>query len=230
MHRITQRAALVLAAALFATTTLAHSTAELSELLGEREKHFQAFDRQTPDFILSDAEGRTYRLEDFRWKVTVVNFVCASCPDIYPLHSEKLAEVQEMVNQTPMKDLAQFISITSDPATDTPEVLRAYASAHGFDPANWIFLTTTIDQPENATRKLLDEFYLGFDETQDGAQSHGVVMHVINMTGSWRANFHGLKFVSLNMVLFLNALTNESAKPHGGSEPDFWDGIIDLFN
>ena len=78
---------------------------------------------------------------DFHGKVVVLHFVYASCPDFCPLHAEKLAEVQEMVNQTLMKDLVQFVSITSDPANDTPEVMRAYGPAHGIDPVNWVFLT-----------------------------------------------------------------------------------------
>ena len=230
MTHFARGTALALAASLLALPVLAHSTAELSELLADREKYFQAFDRTPPDFTLRDADGRTYHLDDFRGKVVVLNFVYASCPDVCPLHAEKIAEVQELVNASPMKKLVQFVGITSDPATDTREVMRGYGPAHGLEPANWVFLTTTPDQPEGTTRKLVEAFGHKFDPTGSGTQIHGVVTHVIDMTGRWRANFYGLKFDATNMVLFLNALTNDSAKPHGESEPGLWDSLMGLFH
>ena len=37
----------------------------------------------------------------------------------------------------------EFVSITLDPARDTPEVLAGYAKSYGTDPASWHFLTGT---------------------------------------------------------------------------------------
>uniref|UniRef100_UPI0013D81A57 SCO family protein n=2 Tax=Pseudomonadota TaxID=1224 RepID=UPI0013D81A57 len=75
----------------------------------------------------------------------VLHFIYTSCPDVCPLHAEKIAEIQKMVNSTPMKDQVVFTSITTDPSKDTPDVLKAYGPAHGLDPVNWLFLTTTQD-------------------------------------------------------------------------------------
>ena len=169
MTHLTRCVTLALAAALFATPILANSTAELVELLGDREKYFQAFDKAPPEFTLSDADVGSYSPDDFRRNVVVLTFVYTSCPDVCPLHAEKIAEVQELVNQSPMKDLVQFVSITSDPANDTPEVLRAYGPAHGLDPETWVFLTTTPDQPQDTTRKLVEAFGHKFSPTEGGA-------------------------------------------------------------
>jgi len=230
VSRLTRRTVLALAVALVATPVLAHSTAELSELLGGKERYFQAFDMQPPDFRLSDADGRIYSPGDFRGKVVVLNFVYASCPDMCPLQAKKLAAVQEMVNQTPMKGLVEFVTITTDPANDMPDVMRAYGPAHGLDPANWTFLTTAPDQPDNATRKLVEAFDQGFSSAEAGTRIHGAVTHIIDMTGRWRANFYGLGFDPTNMVLFVNALTNDFAKRHTSSGPGFWGRLTDFFN
>jgi protein SCO1 len=48
--------------------------------------------------------------------------------------------VQDLINQSPMKEHVQFVSITTDPSRDTPDVLRDYGRAHKFDPVNWEFL------------------------------------------------------------------------------------------
>ena len=41
----------------------------------------------------------------------------------------------------------------------------------------------------------------------------------------WRANFHGLRFEPTNLVVFINALVNDAAKPHGHEQPSTWDSI-----
>src|SRR3546814_10938118 len=74
--------------------------------------------------------------------------------------------------QTPMKEQVQFITITTDPENDTPDVLRAYGPVHGLDPVNWAFLTTTPDPPEDATRLLAEAHGHKFTETEDGYQVH----------------------------------------------------------
>lgn len=68
-----------------------------------------------PDFTLRDAEGRSVSLGDLRGKVVVLNFIYASCPDVCPLHSELIADIQADVNRTSMKEQVQFVSITSEP-------------------------------------------------------------------------------------------------------------------
>ena len=144
----------------------------------------------------------------------VLHFIYTNCPNVCPLHAERLAEIQKMVNQTPMRELAQFVTITTDPEHDTPEVMRQYGSAHGLDPVNWVFLITTPDQPEDATRKLAERFGHGFTETTDGYQIHGVVTHIIDRDGRWQANFHGLEFEPTNLVVYINALVNDAGRPH----------------
>lgn len=120
----------VLALAVLATSPVpasAHSTmdkGELERLMGDKEKYFQPLDKEAPDFTLQEADGDVVSRGDLRGKVTILHFIYAGCPDVCPLHAEKIAEIQEMVNQTPMKDHVRFVSITTDPKNDTPDVLR----------------------------------------------------------------------------------------------------------
>jgi protein SCO1 len=216
----------VLAASL--SNAAAHSLDELEAQLGDRERYFQPIDRDAPPFALEDADGRAVSLEDLRGKVVVLHFVYTSCPDVCPLHAERIAEIQEMINQTPMRELVQFGTITTDPANDRPEVLRKYGPAHGLDSVNWQFLTSGPSRPEDATRKLAERFGHKFTRTEDGYQIHGVVTHVIDREGRWLANFHGLEFDPINLVLYVNALTHEHAK-EGAREESWWEQIRSLF-
>ncbi len=212
-------------AALAPAALRAHSLEELQNQLFEREEFFQKMDEQAPDFALQDAKGRPVGLADFRGKVVVLHFIYAGCPDVCPLHAERIAEIQEMVNVTPMKELVQFVTITTDPSGDTPDVLKAYGPAHGLDPVNWTFLTSGQDQPEDMTRKLAEQFGHKFTLTDEGLQLHSVVTHVIDRNGMLVANFHGLRFEPTNLVLFVNALTNDPDRPHG-HEPESWWGWV----
>ncbi len=211
---------LALAAAM-AVPVAAHSLKELEGQLGKREKYFQPFDKDAPGFELENADGRVVRLADFQDKVVVLHFIYMNCPDFCPLHAERIAEIQEMVNQTPMKDQVQFISVTTDPKNDTAEVMRDYGPPHGLDPANWMFLSSGTEKPEDTTRKLAEQYGHKFTKTDEGYQIHGVVTHVIDREGRWRANFHGLRFQPTNLVLFINALVNDEhkAREHRDATP-----------
>lgn len=190
----------------------AHSLERLESDLREREKYFQPLSRPAPPFTLQDASGSAVASSDLHGKVVILHFIYASCTDVCPLHAEKLAEIQDMINATPMREAVQFVTITTDPVRDGPEVLRAYGPAHGLDPANWVFLTSDADAPE-ATRRLASAFGHTFTETVEGTQVHGVVTHVIDANGVLRANFHGLQFDPTSLVVFANALVNDRHAP-----------------
>lgn len=217
---------LAFAATIFAAQ--AHSLDDVEQELWDREKYFQPIDEAAPAFALEDAEGRAFSLEDFRDDVVVLHFVYASCTDVCPLHTDLIARIQEMVNRTPMREQVRFVTVTTDPERDTPEVLREYAARHDLDPTNWVFLTSGSGQPEDATRQLAERFGHTFTKGDDGYQVHGVVTHVIDREGRWRANFHGLEFESTNLVLYVNALVHPHRdEPH--RESSWWDKLRDLF-
>jgi protein SCO1/2 len=59
------------------------------------------------------------------------------------------ATVQKAIASDPALRDVQLASVSFDPVTDTPAVLKAHAAALGADPARWTFLTgdrDTIDQ------------------------------------------------------------------------------------
>lgn len=215
--------------AALATATRAHSLEELQATLLENEKYFQPVDKPAPVFTLQNADGKVFRLTDFRGKVVVLHFIYAGCPDVCPLHADRIAEIQAMINRTPMKDMVQFISISTDPEHDTPELLRSYGPAHGLKDANWVFLTTMPDQSSSLTRTLVEAYGHTFKRSEDGRLAHGVITHVIDKEGRWRANFHGLDFASVNLTLFVNALTNDIQRPHHHMEKGLWDRLREVF-
>lgn len=209
---------------LAATPAWSHSLDVVQQQLHDKDNYFQPVDLETSDFALQDANGRPVTMADLRGKVVVLNFIYTNCGDLCPLQSEMVAQLQTMINATPMKDRVAFVTITTDPARDRGQVLSDYGAAHGLDPVNWMFLTTRSDQPEDTTRTLAKAYGLKFTKTEDGEQMHGAVIHVIDQDGRLRGRFHGLKFQPLTLVAFVNALTNKDLPDdeHSTSGPLDW--------
>ncbi len=214
----------------FTASALAHHPgANLDGVMGDKEKFFQAIDQPAPGFELADLNGNPVRLSDFTDKIVVLNFIYAGCLDVCPLHSEKIAEIQGLLNQSPMKDMVQFVTVTTDPERDTADVMEGYGETHGLDPVNWIFLTGKPGEPADATRVLARAYGLEFTETEDGQQMHGVVTHVIDRGGRLAAKFHGLRFEPVNMVLYVNGLINNAHAPKPVANKSWWDWLTDWF-
>ena len=187
-----------------------HTLKQMEEALREREHYLQPVEKSAPSFTLKDADGRAVRLEDFRGRVVVLNFIFATCTDVCPLHSELIAKIQEKVNMlpVPVRELVQFITITTHPEFDTPKVLKAYGPARGLNPSNWLFLTSGPERPTE-TRELAERYGLKFTPVGNGQFVHGVVTHLIDQKGVLRARYHGLKFNPVNMMVHINALIDE---------------------
>lgn len=227
---LTRRAALATLVATISSPTFAdHPGENLDARMFEMEPYFQAIDAaQAPSFELQDAEGKPVHLSDFSDKVVILHFIYANCPDICPLHAEKIAAVQASINDGPMKDLVQFISITTDPVNDTPDVLLEYAERHGLDPRNWVMLTKRPDQGDDATRLLARDYGLEFTMTADSdMMMHGAVAHVVDIGGRFAAKFHGMDFKNVNLILYVSELINNAQRRR--RDPSWWDRVKGVF-
>jgi cytochrome oxidase Cu insertion factor (SCO1/SenC/PrrC family) len=106
------------------------------------------------DLVLTDQDGRTVKLyEDLMaGKTVVINSFFATCHGSCPVMSGNFAAIQNAFGDRLGKDLI-LVSITVDPASDTPEKLREYAKNIKAKPG-WYFLTGPQENVERALRKL----------------------------------------------------------------------------
>ena len=91
-----------------------------------------------PDFQLTERSGKTVRLADLKGKVWLADFVYTTCTGPCPMISHHLASLQ---NRTLENADVRFVSISTDPAHDTPDVLQKYAGEMHASPDKWLFLT-----------------------------------------------------------------------------------------
>jgi protein SCO1/2 len=105
---------------------------------------------EIPRFALTDQDGRPFDDARLRGRVTIVNFVFTTCPTVCPTLSAKMARLQRETR-------AQLLSISVDPTSDTPPVLKAYGAKFAQDPARWSFVTGSYEAVERA---VVDGFHV----------------------------------------------------------------------
>lgn len=92
-------------------------------------------------FELTERSGETVSSEDLKGEPYVVSFFFSTCPSICVQQNQKLKELQAEFKDKGVR----FVAISVDPETDTPEVLREYASRFNADKDQWLFMTGDLD-------------------------------------------------------------------------------------
>lgn len=90
-----------------------------------------------PAFTLTDQDGKPLTRDSLLGHYTIVDFIFTNCPFICPAMTGNMKMLQDDLRGTGVK----FLSVSVDPAHDTPARLKAYAVEHGADPARWAFAT-----------------------------------------------------------------------------------------
>jgi len=132
-----------------------------------------------PDFTLYDQDGRVVPSGRFRGKQIMLNFIYTRCPiaNMCPASTAKMMATQKLARAAGVRNL-ELVSITLDPAYDTPGVLREYADIRGIDTGNFSFLTG----PEPAIRDLLLQFGV-IAEFEGGLLKHTLATLLIDEKG-----------------------------------------------
>jgi cytochrome oxidase Cu insertion factor (SCO1/SenC/PrrC family) len=90
-----------------------------------------------PDTALVADSGRPVNLRQMKGHVTVYDFIFTNCAGTCPMMT---ATMRRLTAKVPKDADVRFVSISVDPARDTPAVLHAYAQRVRND-ERWLFLT-----------------------------------------------------------------------------------------
>jgi protein SCO1/2 len=97
-----------------------------------------------PDVTLQDEHGRTRHLADWRGQTVALTFIYTRCPlpDFCPRMDRNFGEAQRAIMADPrLAGRVHLLSVSFDPAFDTPAVLAAHAARVGADSNTWTFAT-----------------------------------------------------------------------------------------
>jgi protein SCO1/2 len=91
------------------------------------------------ELVNQDGEKMRFYSDVLKGKTVVINAFFTTCTSVCPPMNRNLEMVQEALGERLGKDVF-IVSISVDPATDTPERLKAYAQKFHARPG-WLFLT-----------------------------------------------------------------------------------------
>jgi protein SCO1 len=134
--------------------------------------------------------------ESYNGKVLLVGYVYTHCPDICPMITYNMRDVQRaLVDENDF----MLVSISFDPDRDSPEILNDYANNYRLDQANWGLLTGAKNQIEHlletleiATVKTPTRFL--DDNTPIYFIDHTDRVTLIDGNGNIRRTYHGSEF------------------------------------
>ena len=99
--------------------------------------------QEVPDVLLVNQNGTVMTFSSFRGHRVALTFSYTRCPlpDFCPLMDRNFSAVQSALGKTPRLSDVRLVTITLDPAFDTPAVLKPHADALNADARLWSFMT-----------------------------------------------------------------------------------------
>lgn len=164
-----------------------------------------------PDFPLTDQDGKRINLKDYRGKALAITFIYARCPlpTYCILMSKNFSDLAIQLNGSAhLKDKIRLLSVSFDPATDTPEKLKQYGQGYLGKTAKPDFtvwqLATGSDQE---VRAVADFFGLRYEvDPSDKTQfAHSLRTVVVTPEGKVKKVFSGNEWTTAELLQELQA-------------------------
>ena len=101
-----------------------------------------------PDNAFVDQDGKKRRFAGFKGAPVVMTFIYTKCPlpTFCPLMDRHFAAMQKPLKSDPALAKVHLVTVSFDPVTDTPPVLKAHAKTLEADLSRWTFLTGDRDE------------------------------------------------------------------------------------
>ncbi len=140
-----------------------------------------------PDFTFTNQDGKPISLRQFRGKSLLVTFIYTRCPlaDYCPRMSRNFAAIDQALRKDPaLYARTHLLSISFDPAYDSPAVLRSYGSAYTGNYKDETFQHWDFAAPKKADlTRVLQYFDVGSTPEKDSTITHSLSTILIGPDG-----------------------------------------------
>lgn len=136
--------------------------------------------RYFTDTELLTQDGRPVRFysDVLKDRLVLINFVYTECGEACPMITQQLTHVRDELGERFGREV-RFVSISLDPARDTPQTLKGFAAKFGAVHREWLFLTGEPGKVEQVLRRLGGH--------TDTLESHNTALLAGNLkNGHWR--------------------------------------------
>ncbi len=164
---------------------------------------------QIPKFYLTDETGEGLGYSAFEDKIMLVDFFFTTCSTICPIMTGEMEKLQRRLKESQEIENVMFLSVTINPETDTPAVLKSYADEKGADLNYWKIATGELDYIDELSK---EGFFLAID--RDAAYQDGIIHSSQLILVDWnrhiRGSYDGIDESEMNQLFKdIIALKNE---------------------
>ena len=161
---------------------------------------------QIPGAAFVDQDGRKRSFTSFKGSPVVMTFIYTRCPlpTFCPLMDRHFATLQKTLKEDPALDNVHLVTVSFDPARDTPPVLKAHAKELGADLKRWTFLT--------GDRDVVDQFAARFGVSVARAMNdprditHNLRTAIVGADGTLMKVYTGNEWTPDQLIADLKAL------------------------
>lgn len=123
-------------------------------------------------------DNKTIELSDLKGKVTVMVMIYTSCKAACP---RLVADMRDIESKMPKEKLGElnFVLVSIDPETDTPERLKTFAKANFMDSPQWTFLQGT----KSTVQEFANVLAVKYKQISPMDFSHSNIISVFNRDG-----------------------------------------------
>ncbi len=135
------------------------------------------------DFKLINQDNQEISLSQFLGKVKVVTFIYVRChqASVCPLTTKNFKKLQDSLEGGLDKNTV-ILSISFDPESDTPAMLKKYAQLYDVDFHNWHFLTGD----KTAIEKICQDYKFIAEKEENDTFRHSAITFLIDQNNNIR--------------------------------------------
>lgn len=170
-----------------------------------------------PDYHLTNQLGQALSTRQYRGQALALTFLFTRCPypNFCPRMANNFEEVQKRMLALPNGPSNwQLLTISFDPEFDKPDVLKAYAEAHGYDPRHSTFATGELID----ITAIAEQFGLAFWKDNAGSINHNLRTAVIDPAGRVQKIFEGNEWTPAELAAELVKAAAQPVPPETSSK------------
>lgn len=132
-------------------------------------------------------ENKTIELKDLKGNTLVIVMIYTSCKTACPRLVADMRNIEKNIPEN-VKNEVQYIMISIDPETDTPDRLKSFAIENKMDGQQWTFLQGNI----NSVREFANVLAVKYKKISPMDFSHSNIISVFNSQGELMRQQEGL--------------------------------------
>jgi protein SCO1 len=144
-----------------------------------------------PDVPMVDQEGRKTSIASLKGQTVVLTFIYTQCPlpTFCPLMDRHFVTIQERLKSDAALAKVHLATVSFDPVTDTPPVLKKHAQQLDADLSRWTFFTGDRDDIDRFASRF--GVTIGRDMSDPKNITHNLRTVIINPDGTLKKTYTG---------------------------------------